>query len=165
MSFSSLHWLATQRWVSSVDQDVHWFSGVTGWISFCLPNTLRLTMTAMAQSQEFGYKDILACHINDSHPCCMKWTLFMNRIRTTDLCVHTESSCFCRRWHYMPTYLASLQTLHVPLFLWIDSVADGSIHFAHKWIAGEINGWAKLLMASFCIIAPRRALYCTLAFW
>lgn len=60
----------------------------------------------------------------------------------------------------------SRQTLHVSPFLCNDSVADGSFQFAHKWIAGEIYGWAKLLMASFCTtMAPSRALYCILVFW
>lgn len=65
----------------------------------------------------------------------------------------------------MPTSLASPQSLHVSPFVWIESVADGSIHFAHKWIAGEIYGWAKLLMASFCTMAPSRVLHCILVFW
>lgn len=55
---------------------------------------------------------------------------------------------------------AGLPTFHVRLFLWIDSVADGSIHFANKWLAGEIHASARLLMASFCTVAPGRAMYC-----
>lgn len=136
----------------------HSFSGVMGWISFSLSHIPRQTVTAMAQSPEWDCKEIWAWHRSTFQLGRISWTLPMKGDRSQKpLCTHTHSSCFGWRWHYMPTSLASPPTLHVPLFLWVDSVADGSFHFAHKWIAGEIYGGAKLLMASFCTLAPSRA--------